>query len=457
MPRIHIDNQTYDLDTLSDEARIQLQRLQFVDAELARVQALTAIYQTARIAYAQAFAACHPTPPTPVPLAAPVPSPYAPLIQVPLPPSAPKVLLVTHEWSTLVEMPYLVKLAGCHVDVLCPSHNSTIKNSFYDRWIDAGATMDTLVRALQQLARDKTYDYILIGDDPILWKIYRDQLTDLWPLLPIQNPAALPILNKVGFAAHCRQHGIASPRFQEVGHGAQAQAALQALGLPIVVKENYSNGGQGVRIFRDAPSYQAFMSGYDYAQPLLAQQFIHGELLGVEALFKRGQLLQYVSSVVLDATLGPSTKRRYLPNDDQVGAIISQLGQTASLHGFVNISLMQEASSQRYYLFEADPRPTRWVPYGRWFGCDFVPAFQAFMADGETEVPLSSISGAQQEIDCWDVEYFPSHTAKLLNEGRISEAILHLLDFKKTWRYTLYDPVLLEDKMDCIRRGIKFA
>lgn len=455
MSTLKIDNLDYDLGALSMEARAQLASLQAVDAELAHLQAQIAVMQTARMAYAQAFAALSAMAPRLAPLADPLPSPYASLLQVPA--NAPKVLLVTYQWSTLVEMPYLVKQAGCHVGVLCPSNNSAIKNSFYDHWIDAGATMETLLAALIELVRQDRYQYILIGDDPILWQIYRNNIVDLWPLLPILNPAALPILNKVGFAEHCHHHGIASPRFQAVERCAQADEALQALGLPLVVKENYSNGGAGVRIFQDAPSYHAFMGAYDYAQPLLAQQFIQGELLGVEALFKRGQLLQYVSSMVLEATLGPSTKRRYLPNDDQVGAIIAQLGQTASLHGFVNISLMKEASSQRYYLFEADPRPTRWVPYGRWFGCDFVPAFQAFMADGETEVSLSSPSGAQKEIDCWDVEYFPNHAAKLLNEGRTTEAILHLLDFKKTWRYTLYDPVLLEDKLDCMRRGIEAA
>jgi hypothetical protein len=45
MPNINID---HDLDTFSDEAKAQLQSLQFVDAELAR---LTAVLQTARVAY----------------------------------------------------------------------------------------------------------------------------------------------------------------------------------------------------------------------------------------------------------------------------------------------------------------------------------------------------------------------------------------------------------------------
>ena len=55
MPTIKIDNQDYDLDTLSIEAKAQLQSLQFVDSELARLQAQAAVLQTARMAYSKAL------------------------------------------------------------------------------------------------------------------------------------------------------------------------------------------------------------------------------------------------------------------------------------------------------------------------------------------------------------------------------------------------------------------
>ncbi len=55
MPNITIDNQEYDLNQLSDEAKAQLQSLQFVDAELARLKAQSAVLQTARIAYSRAL------------------------------------------------------------------------------------------------------------------------------------------------------------------------------------------------------------------------------------------------------------------------------------------------------------------------------------------------------------------------------------------------------------------
>ena len=62
MPTITIDNIDYDLDTLSDDAKAQLQSIQFVDSELARLTAQTAVLQTARIAYSKALQAALPIP-----------------------------------------------------------------------------------------------------------------------------------------------------------------------------------------------------------------------------------------------------------------------------------------------------------------------------------------------------------------------------------------------------------
>jgi len=55
MPIIKIDNKEYELDALSAEAKAQLQSLQFVDAELQRLQAQASVLQTARMAYAKAL------------------------------------------------------------------------------------------------------------------------------------------------------------------------------------------------------------------------------------------------------------------------------------------------------------------------------------------------------------------------------------------------------------------
>lgn len=55
MPMIKIDGNDYDLDSLSDAAKAQLQCLQFVEAELVRLDQKTAVFKTARIGYYNAL------------------------------------------------------------------------------------------------------------------------------------------------------------------------------------------------------------------------------------------------------------------------------------------------------------------------------------------------------------------------------------------------------------------
>jgi len=55
MATLNIDNKEYDLDSLSDECKSQLASIQFVEQELARLQAQAAALQTAKNAYLQAL------------------------------------------------------------------------------------------------------------------------------------------------------------------------------------------------------------------------------------------------------------------------------------------------------------------------------------------------------------------------------------------------------------------
>lgn len=55
MPIIKIDDKEYDSETLPDNAKAQLLSMQFADAELQRLNAQIAVFQTARTAYAKAL------------------------------------------------------------------------------------------------------------------------------------------------------------------------------------------------------------------------------------------------------------------------------------------------------------------------------------------------------------------------------------------------------------------
>lgn len=55
MPIIKIDDKEYEQDQLSNEAKAQLASIQFVDAEMQRLNAQLAVLQTARMVYSNAL------------------------------------------------------------------------------------------------------------------------------------------------------------------------------------------------------------------------------------------------------------------------------------------------------------------------------------------------------------------------------------------------------------------
>jgi len=75
MKKINIDGQEYDIDSLPDAAKQQLKSLQFVDAELVRLNAQAAVFKTARIGYLIGLKQALNPQPTPEPAPVPEPAP----------------------------------------------------------------------------------------------------------------------------------------------------------------------------------------------------------------------------------------------------------------------------------------------------------------------------------------------------------------------------------------------
>lgn len=51
MPKVIIDGTEYDLDTMSENAKTQVNNIHFVDTEILRLQNSIAIFQTAKASY----------------------------------------------------------------------------------------------------------------------------------------------------------------------------------------------------------------------------------------------------------------------------------------------------------------------------------------------------------------------------------------------------------------------
>ncbi len=367
----------------------------------------------------------------------------------------PRVLLVTHRWENLADLPSLISAAGYAVDILCPEASICRHSSFLDRWIDAGTSADTLLAQLIELDRAGAYAYILVGEDPLLWRISMKPVKELTHLLPIREPKALPLMGKAVLANYCRTLGIPTPEFAVIRHAGEVEDAVQRLGLPLVTKVNYSSAGRGVHVFRDRAALDAYVAGHSFTQLLLAQRYIDGEVISAEALFRRGQLLQYVCSVDLDVTLGPSTTRRYLPRLPEFADMLQRLARYPQLHGFATVTALRDRASGQLFLIEVDPRPNKWFAYGHWFGADFAAAFRLFMGDEPVASPPYLDRSAEAAVTHWDIQHADTHFLKLARAGQLRNATLHLLDFDNTLRYLLHDPMLLREKTARLRKSFR--
>lgn len=349
-----------------------------------------------------------------------------------------------------------MRQAGYLADILCAKENISRHSSFLGQWIDAGNSIDCLINTLIDLERSAKYDYILIGEDPLLWHIAMQPVNELTHLLPVHPPHTRSILEKIHFAPLCKSIGICTPEFFVIQSLDDVQAAIHRLGFPLITKVNYSFAGKGVRVFDDQAALMSYIGTYPFAQPLLAQRYIKSEVISVEALFCKGRLLEYICSEAIDIGLGPSTKRRYMPRITEVGVMLERLGKTTELHGFFNVTLLREIASGKLFLIEADPRPNKWFAYAHWFGANFAYAFRLFMSKDElADAPFLN-RAAEAAVTHWDMQHFDSHYLKLLHTGQTLESINHLLDFDTTLRYCLHDPALLREKTLRIRKHCGF-
>lgn len=367
----------------------------------------------------------------------------------------PRILLVATSWTNLPEMPYIIRQAGFAVDLLCREENISRHSSFLDRWIDAGPTWESLFEKLIELDRSGVYEHILLGEDTIIWRIHTQPIPELDHLLPVRQANARDMLGKIGFSQVCERLGLLTPKFAFLSTAEQAGAVAEQIGFPLVTKINYSTAGEGVQVLHDREAYFAYLANYHFRQPLLVQKFIEGELFSVEALFRDGQLLQYVCSIDVDPTLGPSSRRRYVPRLPEIAEMLKPLAKFARLHCFANVTFVREFSSGQMFLIEVDPRPNKWAPYGHWFGADFSEAFRLFMGDATVDNPPYLDRSSETEVTHWYIEHFDSHVVKLIRSGSNSKSIMHLLDFDNTLRYVLYDPALLREKTTRLRNRLR--
>jgi len=282
-----------------------------------------------------------------------------------------KVLIACYaNWDAAVEVPFILKKAGCEVDVFCSKKSWLLANSYYDNWINSGDDISLYKEKFLSLIESTNYQWIILADDVLInymnLEIEDEELfLKILPLINIKNRQILS--SKQGLSDFCINNNIDTPAYVMYNQPEDLHKIREKLNFPVINKFDFSFGGTDMFISNTFEEFELKIDKLPRGQNLLVQEFVTGEEIPVEALFYKGELLVYFSSNVLSystSTFSYTTRKNYY-NNVELRPILERLGKELGLSGFANMLYFYNKEANKYYLIEVDPRPNSWMAYGR--------------------------------------------------------------------------------------------
>ncbi len=302
--------------------------------------------------------------------------------------SSQRVLLASYtEAHTSAEIPFLFKRAGCvAVDVYAPQGSWLLKNRYRDAWHPADTTGPApYIRKLVELVHTAHYDWVVFIDDAALYAAH-DCLddTDAAKLLPITTIAHKGLVaSKAALSRMCQAYGVRTPAFAIYDGTSDIRLAAAGISFPLLLKIDRSAGGLGISYCAHTEELAHALDTIPHEQRrgLLIQEYIQGENISAETLYRRGALVAYTRGHVIQTTgdeFSISRTREYTA-DTLFEKELRRIGKAFGLDGFCSMTFLHDATGD-YYLVEADMRPHAWFALARLCGVDFSDAIRRYLA-----------------------------------------------------------------------------
>ncbi|EHQ28221.1 ATP-grasp domain-containing protein [Mucilaginibacter paludis] len=345
------------------------------------------------------------------------------------------------------EIPFMFKRAGCQVDVFCNETSWLLSNRYHDNWIKSSEDHETFKDQLLKLIDEKPdhYNWIVPLED-ITIKLMNDAILseDIFKkILPINKIENRDLLSsKAGLSSVCQKYGITTPRFVNYSDVNDTEVIKQKLDFPILLKEDFSFSGIGIQYCEDESELQGCLDKVQVKTNLVLQEFIKGEDIGLEALFRDGELITYNCGEVLSYMYDKfsfTTRRKYYQNEE-IAALLRVLGKSVGLNGFASIQYIYHPGRKLYYLIEVDARTNSWMPYSRFTGHDFSDGIRRIINNQLAYIP----TGTTKPDDWVEVAIFDRDIRRCFKRKDYKGLLRWIFNIDGYWKFIpMYDSKII--------------
>jgi hypothetical protein len=310
----------------------------------------------------------------------------------------PTVLLATTaQWYPTARLAVALAKAGFIVKAACPSRHPMFKtNAVQERYRYHGLLPLT---SFSDAINEAKPDLIIPGDDLATQHLHRlherdsrkgNSKSSLQSLIErsLGSADGFPVAySRITFIDIAREEGIRAPETAPIKSASELREWIARFGLPMVLKADGTNGGEGVRIVRtEKDAERAFHALH--APPLLAraakrtlfdqdaalfrpailrkqftisaQKYVHGTEGTSAVACWNGKVIASLHFEVVNKkhAAGHATVVRAIDNAEMTGAAV-KLAQRLSLSGLYGFDFMLEAGTRNAYIIEINPRATQ--------------------------------------------------------------------------------------------------
>ena len=329
-----------------------------------------------------------------------------------------QVLLLDEGWVVTPHIAAGLRNAGCSVHILTATSNRGLADAKYlGPWITREMAppirSEEYISAVETAMADWPQAQVLALTEPVMYRLWDTDRVWIDRVFPRCSSWQRELLrDKACLSRHVANAGLSIPRQISLRSAAHVDAAMQALGLPVVVKGAVSRGGNAVRIV-DSPQdvYRAFAE-FSQSGSVFLQQYIPGPTLLAGGLFCDGQPLRIYAAEKVESTCntGPSLRLRS-EADPALIACMLQVFQAMRWSGLASLDMMRDPDGG-YCFIEFNPRPWGSIAACAKAGVHLFGPLAALLRGTVPEPDLNFAAGVEATL-------FPQVASTRLCEGNL--------------------------------------